>query len=207
MTPGKRLFDLVLALALLPLLLPVIILLAGLILVCDGAPVFYCGERMGHGGRPFLLVKFRTMGAHAETGAATGGHSQASITRLGHVLRRLRLDELPQIFHILHGRMSFVGPRPPLRRYVELYPELYAQVLISRPGVTGLATVRLHGQEARLLAPCRTAAETDAVYRRHCLPRKARLDRFYARRRSLVLDLKIILATAVSIFLRRVSKA
>jgi lipopolysaccharide/colanic/teichoic acid biosynthesis glycosyltransferase len=111
------------------------------------------------------------------------------------VLRRWRLDELPQLWNVLRGDMSFVGPRPPLRRYVEAFPELYADVLRARPGITGLATLIYHAEEERLLAPCRTAAETEAVYVRRCVPRKAQLDLIYAARRDLCLDLWIMFAT------------
>jgi len=91
--------------------------------------------------------------------------------------------------------MSFVGPRPPLRLYVERFPDLYAQVLRSRPGITGLATLSFHRHEEWLLAPCRDAAETDAVYSRRCVPRKARIDLIYQRRRTLCLDLRLMLQT------------
>ncbi|MCV2870149.1 sugar transferase [Defluviimonas sp. WL0002] len=203
MTPGKRLFDLVLALVLLPLLLPAIAVVAVLVLIVDGRPVFYLGERMRDTRRAFRLVKFRTMRGTAEGEVATGGHTQARVTCLGRALRRYRLDELPQILHVFSGKMSFVGPRPPLRRYVELHPDLYEKALRCRPGVTGLATLRFHRKETRVMAACRSAGESDAVYRRLCLPRKARLDAFYARKRSLGLDLAIIAGTLAAVFLNR----
>lgn len=188
----KRLFDLCLAILLLPLLLPVMAAVAAMVMACDGWPVLHAGERMQTCDRGFLLWKFRTMRPGSADGVATGGEKSGRVTRLGRVLRRTRLDELPQLFHILSGRMSFVGPRPPLRRYVELHPEIFAEVLRCRPGVTGLATVRFHAREARLMASCRSAAESDRVYRRRCLPAKARLDRLYNRNRRLGLDLAIL---------------
>ena len=117
------------------------------------------------------------------------------ITATGHVLRRYRLDELPQLWNILRGDISFVGPRPPLRHYVEKFPELYAEVLTSRPGITGMATLAFHRREEQLLAPCRTADETEEVYCRRCVPRKARLDLIYAQRRTLCSDVKLMFAT------------
>ncbi len=108
------------------------------------------------------------------------------------MLRRTRLDELPQLWNILRGDMSFVGPRPPLRMYVERFPGLYAQVLRSRPGVTGLATLVFHRREAELLRGCRSAEETDTVYVRRCVPVKARLDLIYQRRRNVCFDLAIL---------------
>jgi lipopolysaccharide/colanic/teichoic acid biosynthesis glycosyltransferase len=88
--------------------------------------------------------------------------------------------------------MSFVGPRPPLRQYVERFPDLYARVLQNRPGITGLATLVYHAHEERLLRPCRTVAETDAVYARRCIPAKARLDLIYQRNRSICYDLVLL---------------
>lgn len=198
MTPGKRLADLTLALILAALLaLPFAAVLLWLLAV-QGRPLFYVAERMRAPGRPFRLWKLRTMAAAgaAERGV-TGADKAARITPAGRLLRRTRLDEVPQLWNVLRGDMSFVGPRPPLREYVERFPALYARVLRSRPGITGLATLRFHRQEERLLSRCRTAEETDAVYARTCVPRKARLDLIWQRRRTLCWDLWLMLQTAV----------
>ena len=117
------------------------------------------------------------------------------VTPVGQVLRRFRLDELPQIFNVLKGDIRFIGPRPPLRHYVEAYPALYRQVLMSKPGITGLATVMLHRREERILSKCKTAQESDRAYRLHCIFPKARLDLLYERRRSFGLDLMIVFWT------------
>ena len=195
MTPGKRLFDVVVGLILGLVLLPVILAVAVAIRVMDGAPVFYVSERMRAPGRPFRLVKFRTMKPVATDSGVTGGDKSDRITRTGAFLRRTRLDELPQLWNILKGDMSFVGPRPPLRLYVERFPDLYAQVLQSRPGVTGLASVIFHRHEEALLARCTTLEETDRVYAGTCVPRKARLDLIYRDRRSLCLDIALMIKT------------
>lgn len=191
----KRLFDILGALALAVPLLPVMAVTALVILLRDGRPVFFISERMKTAEQGFALVKFRTMRPGVANGLASGGDKTASITRTGAFLRRTRLDEVPQLWNILKGDMSFVGPRPPLRRYVVDYPGLYRRVLRSRPGVTGLATLVYHRHEERLLRNCTTAAETDAVYRRACIPRKARLDLIYQARQSLRLDLWILFCT------------
>src|SRR5690606_28666329 len=107
-----------------------------------------------------------------------------------------RLDEVPQLWNVLKGDMSFVGPRPPLRVYVERFPDLYAQVLRSRPGVTGLASLHFHRHEEWILARCATPEDTDAAYARRCVPRKARLDLIYQRRRNLCLDMALMWRTA-----------
>ncbi|MDU8929430.1 sugar transferase [Alisedimentitalea sp. MJ-SS2] len=195
MTPQKRLFDLVLALVLILLLSPVIVIIALLILIRDGRPVFYVSERMKAVGQPFMLWKFRTMRTVARDSGVSGGDKTDRITANGRFLRRTRLDELPQLLNILRGDISFVGPRPPLRRYVEDFPDLYGPVLQSRPGVTGLATLIYHRTEERLLAACSTAEETEAVYRNRCVPAKARLDMIYARNQSVCFDAVLMLAT------------
>ncbi len=130
--------------------------------------------------RPFRLIKLRTMRSDGANGGVTGGDKAGRVSGFQRLLRRSRMDEVPQLWNVIRGDISLVGPRPPLRQYVQAYPELYARVLQSRPGITGLATLIYHRHEERLLARCRTAAETDAVYRRRCIPRKARLDLIYA---------------------------
>ncbi|EPX82665.1 sugar transferase [Salipiger mucosus] len=197
MTAGKRAFDLSLALVLSVVLIPVIAAIALLIALRDGGPVFYLSERMTTPERGFQLWKFRTMRPDSADRGVSGGDKTDRITRTGRVLRRYRLDELPQLWNILRGDISFVGPRPPLRRYTEMFPALYAEVLRARPGVTGLATLAYHRTEERLLAPCASADETEAVYTRRCVPRKARLDLIYARRRTLCYDARLILATVL----------
>ncbi len=192
MTLPKRMFDLSLALALLGLLAP---LLAGVALwlrLRQGRGVFYAAPRAGQGGRPFRLWKFRTMSAAPDAGGVSGGDKAVRITPQGRVLRRTRLDELPQLWNILRGEMSFVGPRPPLPLYVARFPALYARVLRCRPGLTGLATLVFHRHEARLLAASVKATETDAIYARRCVPRKARLDLIYAQRRSVCFDIVLL---------------
>lgn len=193
----KRIFDIVGVLVLAIPLVPVMAVTALVILLRDGRPSFFVSERMKTADQGFALVKFRTMRPDTADSGVSGGDKSARITRTGTFLRRTRLDELPQLWNILKGDMSFVGPRPPLRRYVVDYPGLYRRVLRSRPGVTGLATLIYHRHEEHLLRGCTTAAETDAVYRRACIPRKARLDLIYLQRQSLTLDLWIIFRTLI----------
>ncbi|PIE14068.1 MAG: sugar transferase [Rhodobacterales bacterium] len=197
MTIGKRLVDIFLALLLTVILWPVILGLAIAILLREGRPVFYVSERMRAPGQPFQLWKFRTMTTVTTDTGVSGGDKSARITPMGRFMRRTRLDELPQLLNILRGDISFVGPRPPLRRYVDMFPKLYGKVLKSRPGVTGLATLAYHRTEERLLAPCATPEETEAVYTRRCVPTKARLDLIYARNRSVGWDLWLMAATVL----------
>ena len=201
-TPAKRALDIVVASALLLLLGPVILVVAMAILICDGRPVLYLSERMRTPEQPFLLWKFRTMRPSDMDSGVSGGDKNDRISKLGHILRRARLDELPQLFNVLRGDISMVGPRPPLRRYVERFPDLYARVLAQRPGLTGLATIVFHKNESRLLSRCATAAQTEEVYTRRCIPRKARLDLIYAENRTLWLDIRLIAATMIKVLSR-----
>lgn len=195
MTPAKRLLDLFLALFVLMLVaLPFSILLIVLLLT-EGRPIFYLSERMKGLDQPFTLWKLRTMRVVRGDAGVSGGDKADRITVMGRFLRQYRLDEVPQLWNVLRGDMSFVGPRPPLRTYVERFAKLYADVLQCRPGITGLATLVYHRHEARLLATCKTPEETDAVYSRRCVPRKAKLDRIYAKHRTICLDLWLIWAT------------
>lgn len=202
MTPAKRLFDLAIALFMTLFLSPLIVALVVVLVVVEGRPVLFVAERMASPTRSFGLVKFRTMRPQGDVGGVTGGDKSARMSGLHRFLRRTRADELPQLWNVLRGDISLVGPRPPLRRYVEAFPDLYAQVLRSRPGVTGLASLVFHAHEERLLAACKTPAETDAVYRRRCVPRKARLDLIYQARRTVCSDLILVLRTAAKPFRR-----
>jgi len=197
MTVSKRAFDLVFGLALALALAPLAGVIALAILLADGRPVLFRSERMKTPRRAFALHKFRTMTPAEADAGVSGGDKAHRITRIGRVLRRTHLDELPQLWNVIRGDLSLVGPRPPLRSYVDRFPELYSEVLRSRPGLTGLATLRFHAHEARLLAQGRSSAETDAIYCRSCVPRKARLDLIYQRHRSLCLDLVLLWDTVL----------
>ena len=192
---AKRALDLALALPAALLALPIMAVLLPAMWLAQGRPLFHVSERMRAPGRPFRLVKLRTMRPAAGDSGVSGGDKSDRITPMGRRLRRFRLDEIPQLLNVLRGDMSVVGPRPPLRQYTEAFPELYARVLRSPPGVTGLATLVYHAHEERLLARCATPEETHALYARACVPRKARLDRMYHARWSPCLDLWVIWRT------------
>ena len=195
MTPGKRVLDIICALALMALLALPFVLLVLWLLLREGRPIFYVSERMRAPDRGFALWKLRTMAPAPIQFGVSGGDKAARITRTGRILRKSRADEIPQLWNILKGDMSFVGPRPPLRLYVDRFPDLYAQVLKSCPGITGLASLTYHRHEERLLAACRTPEETDAVYSRRCVPQKARLDLIYQQRRTICFDLVLMART------------
>jgi len=193
----KRTFDIILALLLLGITLPLIAIICAVILRRDGGPVFYIAERMKTPSQPFKLIKFRTMSnvSADQNSGVTGGDKAGRITPIGRKLRRYRLDELPQLINVLRGDMSFVGPRPPLQQYTDAFPDLYARVLRCRPGVTGLATLHFHRREEQLIAQAKTAHETETIYTTRCIPRKASLDLIYQRHASICFDIAILWQT------------
>ncbi len=202
MTPQKRLFDLFFALLLCVPLVPFMLLIAGWLLVKQGRPVFYLSARMATADRAFRLVKFRTMNTNHEDRGVTAGHKAARITEVGRFLRRYRLDELPQLWNVLRGDLSFVGPRPPLPEYVQRFPGFYGRVLQSRPGITGLATLVIHRAEGRRLAQTTDPIAADALYARVFVPRKARLDLIYQQNASVLLDCVLLWRTVVALLRR-----
>jgi len=202
MTIQKRILDLGLAILLSVILLPIMAILLLVLLVVEGRPLFYISERMKTPQQSFQFVKLRTMRGDAKDGGVTGGDKSSRIGPVHRILRRTRLDEIPQLWNVLKGDMSFVGPRPPLRVYAEAFPEIYGQVLRNRPGITGLASLIYHKHEEDILAQCETSAKTDRVYRKRCIPAKARLDLIYQRHATLCFDLVLIWRTATKLFRR-----
>ncbi len=188
----KRAFDIVFSLAGLILLAPVLLAVAWSIRREDHGPVFYRGERIGLGGRPFRIFKFRTMVVDAEKlGASSTGQDDPRITRVGAFLRARKLDELPQLINVLVGDMSLVGPRPQVRWAVDLYTPEERLALSVRPGITDPASLRF-SNEGELL---KGSPDPDREYMEKIHPEKMRLSLEYIRRQSLWLDVKIILQT------------
>ncbi|MEX3016819.1 sugar transferase [Gymnodinialimonas sp. 202GB13-11] len=198
----KRIFDIGLSLVLMVLLSPVMLGLFLVMVLKRDLPVFYVSERMRDLDTPFSLIKLRTMRPPRPgevNSGVSGGAKNHRITPLGRKLRRYRLDEIPQLWNILRGDMSFVGPRPPLRRYTEMYRELYADVLRSKPGVTGLASLVIHRQEGDALAKAQSAEEIEEIYTRRFIPRKARLDLIYQANANLCYDVVLLWQTLVRV--------
>lgn len=200
MTWDKRLFDLFFATLLIVILGPILMALLLWLLVKEGRPIFYVAERMKAPGEPFMLWKLRTMTVVEADSGVSGGDKAKRVTKTGTWLRGKRLDEFPQLWNILRGDLSFVGPRPPLRQYVEAHPEIYAEVLKSRPGVTGLASIVYHKHEAALLERCETSEETHDIYSRICVPAKARLDLIYQRHQNMCYDFDLVFQTIGNLF-------
>ncbi|WP_328597901.1 sugar transferase [Croceibacterium soli] len=197
-------FDFAVSLAGLIVLCPLLIATAIVIRLESAGPSFFFQERVGLHGRRFRLIKLRTMRA-----AGPGEHRQITvgsdprITCVGHVLRRTKLDELPQLLNVLKGEMSLVGPRPEVPRYVALYtPEQQAVMLSVRPGLTDFAAIEFCN-EGEILA---RSADPEKAYVHEIMPKKYRLYERYVAEASMLLDLKLIARTIITIVRRRVTQ-
>ena len=193
----KRLFDLLAAGLGLALLSPLLLLIAVWIKLDSPGPVLFRQQRVGQGGRLFDIHKFRSMRADAPgLGPQITVGADVRITDAGRWLRASKLDELPQLWDVLRGAMSLVGPRPEVPRYVALYPaELRELVLSVRPGITDIASIE-YRDESRLLAQ---AADPERCYTEQVMPAKLALAARYVRTRSLWLDLRLIGRTLAAI--------
>jgi lipopolysaccharide/colanic/teichoic acid biosynthesis glycosyltransferase len=192
----KRLIDLAASTAGLILVSPLLLLSAALVRLSSPGPVLFRQERIGRGFRPFTIYKFRTMVVDApKAGAAITCGDDPRITTVGRFLRRTKLDELPQLFNVLRGDMSLVGPRPEVPRYVEMFREDFTEILAVRPGITDLASIA-YRNESDILG---RASDPQAEYVERILPDKIRLAKEYRRRSSVLFDLRLIFRTITAI--------
>jgi lipopolysaccharide/colanic/teichoic acid biosynthesis glycosyltransferase len=186
-----RLIEAVLAAAGILVLSPIFILIALAVKLHDGGTVFYRATRVGKDGKPFTLLKFRTMVGDADKlGSAITTWGDSRITPLGRFLRKYKLDELPQLLNVIKGEMSLVGPRPEDPRYVAFYNDEQKQILAYRPGITSPASLE-YRDEASLLH----GEDWQHQYLHVILPRKLAMDLNYLRRRTFSSDMKIIMHT------------
>ena len=193
---AKRAMDIVVSAAALCVLWPVLLLIALAIVVDDPGPVFYRQVRVGRGGKPFRIFKFRTMVVDADRkGLAITVGRDSRITRVGAFLRKTKLDELAQLLNVLCGQMSFVGPRPEVPRYVELYTPYQRQVLLVRPGITDYASIA-YRNENDLLAG---ADDPERMYIETIMPDKIELNMKYLREISPLADVRLILKTIIAV--------
>jgi len=186
----SRLSDMSCAAGGLLLLMPVFLGVALLILCDDGPPVLFSQARVGKGGKPFRIWKFRTMRAGSRGSVITAA-GDGRITRAGALLRKYKVDELPQLFNVLKGDMNLVGPRPEVPQHVQLETPIWQAVLQVRPGITDLASL-LYRDEARILG---ASGDPDSLYRESILPAKLALNLAYLRSRSFWQDLRLIFMT------------
>ena len=189
---AKRAMDIILSAAALAVLWPLLLLIALAVVIDDPGPVFYRQVRIGRGGKPFRIFKFRTMVTDADKkGLAITVGRDRRITRVGAILRKTKLDELPQLFNVLRGDMSFVGPRPEVQEYTDLYTEEQRQVFLVRPGITGVASIRYRNENDLLAA----SDDPNRTYIQEILPEKLRLDLSYIPRAGVVQDIALIFET------------
>lgn len=190
----KRLFDMVCAALGLLVLSPVLLVCALLVGLTSPGGVLFRQERVGKDGVPFTIYKFRSMRKdNAGLKISTSGDSR--ITPVGRVLRKAKLDELPQLWNVLKGDMSFVGPRPEVREYTDLYTPKQRQVLLVRPGITGLASIRYRNENDLLSA----SADPNRTYIEEVMPAKLALDLEYIPCACVSYDVKLILETLVTV--------
>lgn len=193
----KRLFDIVSSLLVLMLFSPLFLLISLLILFSSPGGIFYLQKRVGRNGKEFSLLKFRTMYSGSDKkGLLTVGMRDSRITPVGYVLRKYKLDELPQLINIIKGDMSVVGPRPEVKKYVDLYNDEQRKVLQVRPGLTDLASLQ-YIDENKVLAQYE---DPEKAYIEIVMPHKLSLNLEYIRKQSLLFDLQIILKTIVKLF-------
>lgn len=195
----KRTFDLILAAVAFVLLLPVTVVISAAIWSPDRKSPFYVANRVGRKGIPFRMIKFRSMVVNADRlgGASTAGDDRR-ITALGAFIRRYKIDELPQLWNIIAGEMSFVGPRPNVPSDVALYSEVERGLLAGRPGITDLSSI-VFSDEAEIL---RGSNDPDLTYNLVIRPWKSRLGLHYLRTRTVLMDIRILCLTALAIVTR-----
>jgi lipopolysaccharide/colanic/teichoic acid biosynthesis glycosyltransferase len=185
-----RLLDVTLCVLALPLLAPLMALIAAATFLDSPGPVLYRSQRVGLGGRPFQMLKFRSM-RHGVAGPSISSAGDERFTPIGRWLRRHRLDELPQVINVLRGEMGLVGPRPELAEFVQAYPEQYTRILCVLPGITG-PTQLAYADEEQLLAG---TPDVDAFYRDRILPAKIQSDLRYVERHGVRSDIVVLWRT------------
>ena len=192
----KRLFDVTCSFVALLILIPLFAIVAVLIKYDSPGPVFYRGVRVGRHGKTFRVFKFRTMRADAEkTGISSTAQDDQRITFVGSIVRKYKIDEIPQFLNILKGEMSFVGPRPQVKWATDLYTEEQKLILSVRPGLADSAFVAIPNEEEIL----KGSKDPDKEYMKKIHPEKTRLQIEYARNHSFWIDLKIIFKTIVAV--------
>ncbi|MHB1688485.1 MAG: sugar transferase [Ignavibacteriaceae bacterium] len=194
----KRLFDIIISLAAVILLLPLLILISFAVLISSGSPVFYLQKRVGKDWKIFKIIKFRTMVNNADKiGPGISSLNDNRITFTGKILRKFKLDELPQFLNVLLGTMSLIGPRPELEKYVSHYRKDYSEILKIKPGITDYASIKFKNESALFV----DAAKAESFYIKEILPQKISLYKKYISEMSIATDLKIFFETAKGIML------
>lgn len=196
----KRFLDFIGSLILLILLSPILIILAILIKIDSQGPVFYRQERVTTNGKIFKIFKFRTMIQDADKrGALITGKQDGRITRIGNKIRKCRLDELPQLINILKGEMSFVGTRPEVKKYVDMYTDEMKATLLMPAGVTSMASIKFKDEDEIISKQTKSGKTVDEAYVNDILPEKMKWNLEYIEKFSIFEDLKICIETVIKV--------
>ena len=188
----KRILDILITLIGTILFFPLIIAVSLIILLSSGYPVFFLQERVGKDWKIFKIIKFRTMVKNAEKmGMGISSYNDTRITSIGKILRKFKIDELPQFFNVLAGNMSLVGPRPELLKYAEYYADDYSEILKIKPGITDYASIEFKDESLLL----NNSNDNEKIYLNKILPQKISLYKKYLKEANLKTDLKIIFST------------
>lgn len=196
----KRFLDFIGSLILLILLSPILIILAILIKIDSKGPVFYRQERVTTNGKIFKIFKFRTMIQDADKrGTLITGKQDSRITRIGNKIRKCRLDELPQLINILKGEMSFVGTRPEVKKYVDMYTDEMKATLLMPAGVTSMASIKFKDEDEIISKQTKKGKTVDEAYVNDILPEKMKWNLEYIKKFSIFEDLKICIETVIKV--------
>ncbi len=196
----KRLFDILFSFVGLLIISPILILISLFIIIDSKGGIFFKQIRVGKGNKDFRMYKFRTMKTDSEKkGFLTIGNKDSRVTRVGYYLRKYKLDEFPQLLNVIKGDMSIVGPRPEVRKYVNMYNEEQLKVLSVRPGLTDFASLE-YINESELLSKSSTPEET---YINEIMPAKLNINLIYIKKKSLLTDCFIIFKTILRIFFQK----
>jgi lipopolysaccharide/colanic/teichoic acid biosynthesis glycosyltransferase len=196
---GKRIFDFIASLIGLILLSPFLVIIGVLVKISDKGPVFYRSKRVGQNFKPFYLLKFRTMVVNAEElGPSITKGGDQRITKIGRFLRKTKLDELPQLWNVVKGELSLVGPRPEVEKYISFYKDDYKEILKIRPGITDYAAIKFRNEE-EILAKFE---DVEKAYIENVLPEKIKLYKTYLNEIGFLTDLKVIFKTLWAIIFK-----
>lgn len=199
----KVIFDYSLAVLILPFALIGMAILYLPVKLTSRGPFIFKQKRIGRKGKPFNLYKIRTMKHCNQKWSTITLSNDKRITKIGAFLRKYKLDELPQIFNIFKGNISFVGPRPIALEHLNYYPKLWEKVLLIKPGITGIATLLYHKKEYEITQKAiAEGKEVHKIYNEKILPNKLRLNNFYAKNHNLCLDIKILWWTFLDILFK-----
>ncbi len=194
----KRLFDIIMSFLLCILLSPVLLIIAIWIKIDSNGPIFYRQERITQYGRTFKIFKFRTMVVNADQiGALVTTQNDCRITRVGKKIRKCRLDEIPQVFNILLGDMSFVGTRPEVQKYVDVYTDEMKATLLLPAGVTSLASIHYKNEDEIIKQGTDNGKSVDQTYIENVLPEKMKFNLEYLNHFNIVKDVTLCMRTVI----------